>query len=129
MNQQVVMGALLSCSFGAAPARLNVLPLGRVTAEGQPAANILDHQPLVNIPPFGLCRSPANPQVAAATAAAMGVLTPMPCVPATVTPWQPGAARTRIAKLPALDQRCTCQCNWGGQIRVDASATLKTTIA
>ncbi|NWA25920.1 DUF4280 domain-containing protein [Pseudomonas gingeri] len=129
MNQQVVMGALLSCSFGAAPARLSVLPLGRVTAEGQPAANILDHQPLVNIPTFGLCRSPANPQVAAATAAAMGVLTPMPCVPATATPWQPGAARTRIAKLPALDNRCTCQCNWGGQIRVNASATLKTTIA
>lgn len=129
MNQQVVLGALLSCSFGAAPARLNVLPLGRVKAEGQPAANILDHQPLVNIPPFGLCRSPANPQVAAATAAAMGVLTPMPCAPATVTPWQPGAARTRIAKLPALDNGCTCQCNWGGQIRVNASATLKTTIA
>ncbi|KIH85993.1 DUF4280 domain-containing protein [Pseudomonas batumici] len=129
MNQQVVMGALLSCSFGTVSAPLSVLPLGRVTVEGQPAANILDHQPQANIPTFGLCRSPANPQVAAATAAAMGVLTPMPCVPATLTPWQPGAPRTRIAKLPALDNRCTCLCNWGGQIRVDASATLKTTIA
>ena len=129
MNQQVVMGALLSCSFGASPARLNVLPLGRVTVEGQPAANILDHKPMVNIPAFGLCRSPANPQVAEATAAAMGVLTPMPCVPVTLTPWQPGAMRARIARLPALDHCCTCQCNWGGQISVNASATLKTTIA
>ncbi|MBV6753632.1 DUF4280 domain-containing protein [Pseudomonas chlororaphis] len=123
------MGALLSCSFGSVTAPLSVPPLGRVTVEGKPAANILDHKPQVNIPIFGLCRSPANPQVAAATAAAMGVLTPMPCVPVTATPWQPGAARTRIAKLPALDHCCTCQCNWGGQIRINASSTLKTTIA
>jgi len=129
MNQQVVMGALLSCSFGTVTAPLSVLPLGRVTVEGQPAANILDHKPQVNIPTFGLCRSPTNPQVAAATAAAMGVLTPMPCVPVTATPWQPGAARTRIAKLPALDHRCTCQCQWAGRISINASATLKTTIA
>ena len=80
---QVCAGATLQCSFGAAPTVLNVLPQNRTLTSGMPAANIMDHIPLLNIPTFGLCQSPANPVVAAATAAALGVLTPMPCIPAT----------------------------------------------
>lgn len=89
---QVCAGATLQCSFGAAPTVLNVLPQNRTLTSGMPAANIMDHIPLLNIPTFGLCQSPANPVVAAATAAALGVLTPMPCIPATASPWIPGGA-------------------------------------
>jgi hypothetical protein len=128
MPQQVSMGAMLMCSFGVAPSSLVVLPQNRVLAEGPPAANIMDHIPMVNIMPFGMCTSPANPTVAAATAAALGVLTPMPCIPATAAPWTPGAPTVMIANMPALDNTSTCMCNWGGVVTVSFPATVKTMI-
>jgi hypothetical protein len=75
MGVQCCMGASMMCSFGAAPSTLVVLPTNKVLAT-TPAANIMDNKPIVNIPPFGVCMSLANPTVAAATAAALGVLTP-----------------------------------------------------
>ena len=128
MPSQVSMGAVLQCSFGMAPSNLVVLPNNLVMAEGPPAANIMDHVPLVNILPFGMCNSPANPTVAAATVAAMGVLTPMPCVPATATPWVTGAPTVLIAGMPALDNISKCLCTWGGVITVTNPATVKTNI-
>jgi len=81
---------MLQCSFGAAPAPFVVLPINRVSACNFPSATIMDNIPIVNITPFGMCQSPSNPTVIAATAAALGVFTPMPCVPVTVAPWTPG---------------------------------------
>jgi len=78
MPLQVCMGAMMQCTFGVAPSSLVVLPTNRVMTDNVPDANIMDHIPLVNIMPFGMCMSPANPTVAAATAAAMGV----PAIPA-----------------------------------------------
>ena len=83
MPNHVCMGALLQCSFGVAPSSLVVLPVNKMMTSFVPAANIMDHKPMVNIMPFGMCTSPSNPVVAAATAAALGVLTPMPCIPNT----------------------------------------------
>jgi hypothetical protein len=83
-----------------------------------PAANIMDHVPMTNIMPFGMCTSLANPTVAAATSAAMGVLTPMPCIPATASPWIPGAATVMLGNMPALDNTCKLMCNWAGVIQV-----------
>jgi hypothetical protein len=111
------MGAMLQCSFGAAPSSLVVLPANR-TLTTTPAANIMDHAPLVNIMPFGVCSSPANPMVAAATAAALGVLTPMPCVPATAAPWIVGAPTVLIGNMPALNNSAKLICNWGGVIQI-----------
>jgi len=113
----VTATATLLCSFGAAPASLLVLPTARVQVEGKFAATVVDATPLVNIPSFGMCTSPANPSVAAATAAALGVLTPMPCVPAT-TPWVNGATGTLVGGQPALTFGAQCQCAWGGVIQV-----------
>jgi hypothetical protein len=120
MPMQVVNTAQLTCSMGMAPSPLMVLPLNRVFSGNQPAANIMDHVPMVNILPFGMCRSPANPMVAAATAAAMGVLTPMPCIPATPAPWVPGAVTVLLANMPSLDNTCTLNCIWAGVIQVTA---------
>jgi hypothetical protein len=118
MPLQVVTGAMMSCTFGAAPSTLNALSAPTTLAGGPPAATIMDNIPVANIPPFGVCTSLANPTVAAATAAALGVLTPMPCVPATAAPWTPGASTTLIGGKPALHQGCTLTCMWGGVISI-----------
>ena len=107
----------MQCSFGASPSTLVVLPTNRFLT-GMPGATIMDNKPIVNIPPFGMCSSLANPTVASATAAASGVLTPMPCVPVTPAPWAPGAPTFMIAGIPALDSNCKLMCNWGGVIQI-----------
>jgi Domain of unknown function (DUF4280) len=117
MGIQVCMGATLQCSFGAAPSSLVVLPVNRVM-RGTPAANIMDHAPILNVPPFGMCSSLANPTVAAATAAALGALTPMPCVPVTPAPWVVGSPTVLIGNMPALNDSSKLMCTWGGVIQI-----------
>lgn len=117
----VTNGSLCQCSFGVAPCPLTVLPAARVLA-GTPAANIMDNKPFVNLASFGMCSSPANPTVAAATVAALGVLTPMPCIPVTAAPWAPGNPTVLIGGQPALNNSSKLICNWGGLISVSAPA-------
>ncbi|NOU93626.1 DUF4280 domain-containing protein [Paenibacillus sp. LMG 31456] len=117
MGILVCGGAMIQCTFGAAPGTLNVLPMNRVLTS-MPIANIMDNKPIMNITPFGMCNSPSNPTVAAATAAAFGVLTPMPCVPVTAAPWAPGSPTVLVANMPALNNSSKCMCNWGGVIQV-----------
>jgi Domain of unknown function (DUF4280) len=120
MPMQVCMGATLQCiPFGVAPSTLIVIPKGPpVMVNGMLAATIMDFAPIANILPFGMCTSIANPMVAAATAAAWGVLTPMPCVPVIVGPWKPGALKVKINKIPALSDVSICNCAWGGVVKV-----------
>ena len=118
MPLQVVNGAQLTCSFGAAPSTLTVLPINRTSVANQPEATIQDYLPMVNIMPFGMCVTPSNPQVAAATTAALGVLTPQPCLPVTTAPWVPGSPLVAIAQQPALNNTSMCACQWGGVITI-----------
>ena len=108
-------GGLMMCTFGAAPSTFNATPKTVMTGN-MVAGNIMDHVPMLNIAPFGVCMSIANPTVAAATAAALGVLTPMPCVPATPAPWVPGAPTVMVCNAPALDNVSKLTCIWGGVI-------------
>jgi hypothetical protein len=128
MGIQVTSGATLQCSFGTAPSTLEVLPVNRVMS-GTPAATIMDHAPLVNIMPFGQCSAMANPMVAAATAAALGALTPMPCLPATSAPWAPGSPTVMIGSMPALQNSSKLMCMWAGVIQVIAPAQMTTMTA
>src|ERR1700712_2660922 len=129
MPVATVMTAQLMCTMGMAPSVLSVLPVNRVTCGKQVAANIMDHAPMVNIMPFGVCISPANPTVAAATAAALGVLTPMPCIPNTVAPWVPGSPTVTLGGMPVLNNTSTCMCTWGGVISVAMPGQLQTNVA
>jgi hypothetical protein len=118
MSRLVVNGATLKCSQGMAPGTLSVLPENRVVEATNPVATVMDYLPMVNVAPFALCRSPANPQVAAATAAAMGVLAPQPCVPVLPAPWSPGATDALVGPFAALLDSSTCACSWAGTIQI-----------
>jgi hypothetical protein len=128
MGQLVCMGAMMQCSFGVAPSSLVVLPANRTLAGGPPAATIMDFAPVANVPPFGMCNSPSNPMVAAATAAALGVLTPMPCMPVTAAPWVVGAPTVLIGNMPALNSTSKLMCSWGGVIQITAPGQFTTQV-
>lgn len=114
----VCAGAMLQCSFGNAPSNMMVLPNNAVMTK-TPIANIMDNKPMVNILPFGMCSSLANPLVAAATAAALGVLTPQPCIPVTTAPWAPGSVTVLIKNMPALNNSSKLMCAYGGIISIN----------
>jgi hypothetical protein len=112
MANQCSSGGLLKCSFGIAPVPLNVLPINLVFA-GSPAANIMDNKPFVNIPPFDMCSSPANPLVIANFGA------PAPCIPNIVAPWFIGASTAFIGNMPILNDKSKCMCLYGGVIGIN----------
>lgn len=123
MANPVVQTATCTCSFGAVPAVLTVTSQQTVSICKMPAATIQDGAALSNVPTFGMCSNPANPTVASATAAAMGVLTPMPCVPATVA-WAPGCPTVTVCKRPLLNSTSKLTCSYGGVIQVTVTPAM-----
>lgn len=117
MSFCVCSGAMLSCIFGMAPSMLTVTPENKVVTS-MPLATIMDNVPMKNIMPFGMCSSMANPTVASATAAALGVLTPMPCIPVIPAPWAPGSPTALIGNFPMLHNNCKLMCAYGGVIQI-----------
>ena len=120
MANPVVQTSLCMCSFGAAPAPLMVSSQQTVMVCNMLQATIMDNK----FPTFGMCSSLANPTVSAATSAAMGVLTPMPCVPAIVAPWAPGAPTVLVGGKPLLNNTSKLMCNYGGMIQVNMTPAM-----
>lgn len=114
MANPVVNTALCTCSFGVAPAPLPVTSQQTVQMCNMPAATIMDN----HVPTFGMCTCPANPAVAAATAAALGTPTPAPCVPVTAAPWAPGCPTVLVCGKPLLNNSSKLMCAYGGVIQV-----------
>ena len=119
MGNLVCGGAMCKCSFGAAPSVLVVTPENKVVTN-MPMATVMDNVPLKNIMPFGMCSSMANPVVAAATAAKLGVMTPMPCVPVPAGVWMPGSSKVMIAGKPVLTGNSKLMCAYGGVIQISS---------
>lgn len=115
-DSYVCSGATMKCTMGTNTAKLTVLPSRTVYLTGKPMANISDHLTMVNLAPFGRCRSLGFPSTAAATAAHHGHLTPMPCMHNTPFPWMNGKNDYIVKGNPALLKSSTCQCMWGGTI-------------
>lgn len=128
MAYATVSTALITCTFGAAPTSLTVLPTSGVQGP-TPVGDIMSYIPMSNIPTFGMCSSPSNPTVIAATAAALGVLTPMPCVPMTVAPWIPGAPTVLTGSMPTLTNSCKLLCTWAGSISITYAGQVATSVS
>lgn len=116
--------ATVQCSMGLAPVPMSVLPKQQAQVL-LPMAATLDNAPMANVPSFGMCRSLANPAVVAATAAALGVPTPGPCVPSLPAPWLPGASNVLVAGIPALTSDCKLMCAYFGVIQIVVPGQLK----
>lgn len=128
MSQIVCAGANCLCSFGTGPGTINPTSQTKVIVDGKPAATIQDCQ-MSNITPFGMCTSMANPQVAAATSAAMGVLTPQPCMLMAAGTWMPGKPSVLIDGKPALTNDSKLMCSRGmGNISISNPGQFKTTV-
>lgn len=117
MGMCVCGGAMCACSFGMAPSALMITPENK-TVSAMPLATVMDNIPMKNVMPFGMCTSLSNPTVASATSAALGVLTPMPCIPVLTAPWTPGSPTVLIGGRPALNQASKLTCAWGGMIQI-----------
>ena len=120
MANPVVSTALCTCSFGVAPMPLTVSSQQTVMMGSLPAATIMDNVCTT----FGMCSSLANPTVASATAAAMGALTPMPCVPVVPAPWAPGCPTVMVCGKPLLNNTCKLMCAYGGVIQVTTTPAM-----
>jgi hypothetical protein len=118
MRRLVVHEAKIRCSQGTIPSLLVVPSDSPATADNKPVARVADRVSKKNIITFGMCRSLQNPQVASATSAALGVLTPQPCIPATNQDWSPGAAFAVAHEVNVLSSDSTCRCDWGGTIDI-----------
>ena len=118
MAKCVCSGAKISCSFGAGPKSMLVLPLNRtLTANTKPIANTLDIIPFVNIPAFGNCLSPANP-MNWKMAGPVPIFVPSSCIPIPVAPWSPAAKKTKLANSPVVLANSKTSCVWAGSISV-----------
>lgn len=119
MGMMVVTGAGCQCSFGTIPCTLQVTSQLTCMADGLPAATVQDMQPGINLSGFGMCTSLVNPAVAAATAAAFGVLTPQPCTMAPAGPWSASNPKVLAGGIPCLGSDAALICALGaGNIRV-----------
>lgn len=120
MGMFITSGAVMQCTMGLAPSSFVALPKPRVMASSVPVGTITDSIPFLNVPPFGMCTSLANPAVATATAAALGVLTPMPCTPVPAGPWIPGSPTVLAGNVPALNNASKLICSFAGTIQFAA---------
>lgn len=113
----VCTGAVLHCTQGTGNSSLSATPKC-VSLCSQDQANITDHISMMNVKSFGRCRSLAYPPTASATAANLGRLTPMPCVPGTMANWSAVDSNSQIGGQPALLNTAKLRCIYGGEITI-----------
>ena len=118
MGIVVVTGASLMCPFGTTPATLTATSQSTCLGCSKPIATVTDVSAGTNISGFGMCSSMSNPQVAAATSAAMGVLTPQPCTMIPMGIWSSGSS-VLVGGKPVLTGEGCLMCSMGmGKITI-----------
>ncbi len=97
------LGGLSACCVGAAPAPVNMPPTHRVMGPAGPFNNIMDKNPIVNVPSYGMCL--VVPSV------------PKPCVPAAA-PWAPPVPTIMLGGSPAFNNSAKAVCSLGGVVSI-----------
>lgn len=122
----VVTGAQLMCPFGTAPATLTATSQTVCLGCSKPIVTVTDVAAGTNISTFGMCTSMANPQVAAATAAALGVLTPQPCTIVPIGTWRTKNSTILVGDKPVLTGDGCLVCSMGmGKISITSPGQTK----
>jgi len=101
----VVNGATTKCSGSEQSSFLLVLPVLRIEVDGAYPATVDDHEPGINIVPFGECKYLGGQQ----------------CVPDTPSPWDKGVFSVPFGLYPSLHMESHLKCNAGGTIRLRSS--------
>lgn len=123
MGNLISSNAMMSCSFGMAPACFQPNNCPTVLSQGM-VGTAMDATP-ANILPFGTCMSLLNPAVAAATSAALGVLTPQPCTPMPAGLWITPAMTILVKNAPVLTTDAKLMCAFGGIIQFSNTPSMK----
>jgi len=118
------MGSQLQCTMGLTPAPFTVLPDKKVLGKFLPLATIDCNKPMLNIMTFGMCKSPANPTVAAIIASSLGSVTQAPCIPCTTAPWIPSCVKVMVGNMPVITQPDKLLCMYGGSISALSSSQM-----
>lgn len=117
MKSVVVNGAVLNCTFGSLQSLLHVTSQHHAVINGQTVATEND---FTNIPPFGLCQSPTNPQVIAAQGA------PQPCTP-VLQRWKQGSNVLQVNGAKALTKSSCTTCTYAnGTITIQTNEFVQT---
>lgn len=125
MGVPVVEGAGYLCTMGTGPGTLHVTSQMAAKIEGKAIATVKDAAPMSNIMPCGMCTSMANPQVASATSAALGVLTPQPCIPSTSGLWAATQSKLMAGGSPCLCNDSQLACTYAGTITITNPGQMK----
>ncbi|MCR5520645.1 MAG: DUF4280 domain-containing protein [Lachnospiraceae bacterium] len=125
MGVLVKAGATLTCTFATGTSTLMTTAQMNSVTSGSPAATINDCAPVTNIPPFPACTSMSNPAVSAATAAALGVLTPSTCIPTIAGSWTAEKTNVSIGGSVCLTSGCQLSCGYGGVIKIASPGQTK----
>lgn len=117
---------MCKCANGSISCNIMVVdPTRKMKSDGQKVV-IESDTSIENIKTFGMCNNLCNPSVAEATAAAQGVLTPMPCKPSLVGRWQRNVKKISVNGKKVVSKKSTLKCAFGGCISIVSANAHKT---
>lgn len=118
VSRYVVRGATMVCSCGSHGRKINLPVCHGSYINNKPMMNKNDWKPLVNIPEFGVCSSPTNPNTAKVTLVGEdgNPVAGAPCTPAILSCWQNAKEDTIIDGAAALTTDSKLICSLGGII-------------
>lgn len=119
-SHTVEEGSICRCSFGSCPSRIKIP--ARKSQDAAHRVCVADHIPMVNIMPFGMCSSPANPVAGKAEGAEPKKRTAAPCMPCPAAAWSPVDPENRVDGQPSLTPESTLPCRYGGVISIAPSS-------